>query len=317
MKKLLIVLSLCVLVIGCDDMQKPVMDVIGDKVATPEETAVEVTPPEVDDTNEESVGVTDAVTIAEILADPEKYNGEIVEVEAHVLWTVDRLSVINNFFEPDSPTFSVFEEDTNYIRDLAMLEQYIFTIKVGVDGDKVGVDGDKITGILVDKPVQLYPFVEPPAEGETHEITFDNALGLAVGGRYHFRPTELHKSFIQSTDPDDTVLQAVYWGTIHDNGMSVERSDFPADAPKMLLYIDLFNPSFYFYTPDGDPVVGQTIIDDQLVYDEIVIKIIKRQVVGEGKRGERGNKFPYKYAQYEAVPIENLTHPDRIFEEYE
>ena len=32
MKKLLIVLSLCVFVIGCDDMQKPVMDVIGDPV---------------------------------------------------------------------------------------------------------------------------------------------------------------------------------------------------------------------------------------------------------------------------------------------
>ena len=46
MKKLLIVLSLCVFVIGCDNMQKPVMDVIGDTVAPPEETVVEVAPSE-------------------------------------------------------------------------------------------------------------------------------------------------------------------------------------------------------------------------------------------------------------------------------
>ena len=37
MKKLLILLSLCVFVIACDDMQKPVMDVIDDATAPSEE----------------------------------------------------------------------------------------------------------------------------------------------------------------------------------------------------------------------------------------------------------------------------------------
>ena len=50
---------------------------------------------------------------------------------------------------------------------------------------------------------------------------------------------------------------------------------------------------------------------------EIVVEITKKQGTGEGKGGERGNKFPYKYASYEGVAIENLTHPDRNFEEYE
>ena len=37
MKKLLILLSLCVFAIACDDMQKPVIDVIGDVTAPAEE----------------------------------------------------------------------------------------------------------------------------------------------------------------------------------------------------------------------------------------------------------------------------------------
>lgn len=45
MKKLLIVLSLCVFVIGCDDMSKPAMDVIGDIVTPAEESTIEVAPP--------------------------------------------------------------------------------------------------------------------------------------------------------------------------------------------------------------------------------------------------------------------------------
>ena len=45
MKKLLIVLLLCVFVIGCDDMSKPAMDVISEAVVPPTEPTIEVAPP--------------------------------------------------------------------------------------------------------------------------------------------------------------------------------------------------------------------------------------------------------------------------------
>ena len=70
----------------------------------------------------------------------------------------------------------------------------------------------------------------------------------------------------------------------------------------------------YAKTLDGKPV----IVKDP-VWDEIVIEIISfGGLSGAGgskqKGGPRGNRFDFTLVEYDAILIENLTHPDRKFE---
>ena len=189
-----------------------------------------------------------------------------------------------------------------------------------VDGGDLILIGENLGDIPLDSEKPLMP--EPtqlPVETspEIPAITFENALDLMVGKRYRLRPIDLLRLYIKSVDPDEAVLDSVYWGNIDQKGMLVEREDFPADAPKIHLEIWFSEHDPYFYTIDGDPVVGITLTDDHTIYDEIVVEITSKTGIGDGLAGQRGNKFPYKHVGYQGFPIENLTNPDRVFEEYE
>ena len=63
-----------------------------------------------------------------------------------------------------------------------------------------------------------------------------------------------------------------------------------------------------------NPIIEHGIIQNQSISDEIIVEITRSRGVSETLGGERGNKFPYKIVSYEGVAIENLTHPDRVYE---
>ena len=146
---------------------------------------------------------------------------------------------------------------------------------------------------------------------EILEITFENVLYLKVGERYRLRPTDLSGSGVGW---NEAVLNTINWGNISHDESFVERSDFPADAPKIHFRLWITDPKPYFYTRDGIPIIEHGIIRNQSISDEIIVEITRSHGVSETLGGERGNKFPYKIVSYEGVAIENLTHPDRVYE---
>ncbi len=386
MKKLFFVLLLCVCVIACDDMQKPIMDVISEPVTPVEETFGDVPRITIYDaamqakitgpwfwmialTGHARGGYasidTDSLAIAS--------NGTATKIEVatngvaagdmigDLTWTLGTIAgssveihsdnindVINRigFAEGNLDEYSSYAL-INLVSDtdrpnLTMRVGSDDTIKVWLNGevvhkhtegrgsndfqDEFKVDlkvGSNLLLVKVhDHWLQWAMFVgieDPTIEvvipettaPEILEITFENVLYLKVGERYRLRPTDLSGSGVGW---NEAVLNTINWGNISHDESFVERSDFPADAPKIHFRLWITDPKPYFYTRDGIPIIEHGIIRNQSISDEIIVEITRSHGVSETLGGERGNKFPYKIVSYEGVAIENLTHPDRVYE---
>ena len=59
---------------------------------------------------------------------------------------------------------------------------------------------------------------------------------------------------------------------------------------------------------------GRRAIEEDPVFDEIVVEILRKIRQGEAETPRRGGKATYTYVGYEGVAIANYTHPDRVFE---
>ena len=387
MKKLLILLSLCIFVIACDDMQKPVMDVIDDATAPPEEPFGDVpritvhdavlggkitgpwiwmiAPPDPwwgggDPIDIDSLGVTSNGVITEI--DVSTNGVAVGDMVGDLTWTLGTISGLSTIGYSDNVNDTInkigLAEDTlDHYSSYALInlvsdtDRPNLTMRVGSDDSiKVWLNGEVVhkntiargtTGFQDEFTVDLkagsnlllvkvndlgghwgmYVGIEDPTievliptettAPEIPEITFENALNLVVGRRYRFRPTHLETT----TDRwGDVLLRGVTWGNIDPDLEFVERSDFPTDAPKIRLDISFFENQPYFETHDGKPIIRHTIINNQPISDEIVVAITASHGVVDVRGGQRGNKFDFKHIRYQAIAIENLTLPDRVFE---
>lgn len=149
------------------------------------------------------------------------------------------------------------------------------------------------------------------SQPEIPAVTFDNALNLMLGERYRLIPTE----YATSVGPlVDRTLHSVNWGNMTQYTASVvERADFPADAPKIGLEIEMDAPQPYAYAKDGAPIISRNLITGDPM-DEIVIEISHKFLQQEDTAGPRGDKFTYTLVFYTGKVIGNLTHPDQVFE---
>lgn len=386
MKKLFFVLLLCVCVIACDDMQKPIMDVISEPVTPVEETFGDVPRITIYDaamqakitgpwfwmialTGHARGGYasidTDSLAIAS--------NGTATEIDVatngvaagdmigDLTWTLGTIAgssveihsdnindVINRigFAEGNLDEYSSYAL-INLVSDtdrpnLTMRVGSDDTIKVWLNGevvhkhtegrgsndfqDEFKVDLKAGSNLLL---VKVHDFggqwamfvgIEDPTieivipettAPEIPAITFANVLHLKEEKEYRLRPTDLEGRTDQN---GDVLLNSLTWGNISQDGIFVEKSDFPADAPKILFRLWIDDPRPYFFSLDGEAVIEHGVIRNQLISDEIVIKITRGLGVSETLGGERGNKFPYKVVTYEGVVIKNLTRPDVFFE---
>ena len=387
MKKLLILLSLCIFVIACDDMQKPVMDVIGDVTAPPEEPFGDVPRITVHDAvlggkitgpwiwmiaptepgrggrysiDTDSLGVASNGVITEIGVST---NGVAAgDMVGDLTWTLGTISGLSTrgFSDNVNDTINkigLAERSLDYYSSYALInlvsdtDRPNLTMRVGSDDaikvwlnsevvhknavnrgttdfqDEFTVDLKTGSNLLLVKVSELtghwgmYVGIEDPTIEvviptettalEIPEITFENALNLVVGRRYRFRPTHLETT----TDRwGDVLLRGVTWGNIDRDLEFVERSDFPTDAPKIRLDISFSENQPYFETHDSKPIIRNTIINNQPISDEIVVAITASHGVVDARGGQRGNKFDFKHIRYQAVAIENLTLPNRVFE---
>ena len=158
---------------------------------------------------------------------------------------------------------------------------------------------------------------ETPDEPEIQEpvyseITHANALELQIGETYRMRPASYDA---WDNGFGDKTIRTIYFGTV-DNRGQLQKGVSP-DNPKMVSAFFLQKEP-YSQTLEGKPVIDFIEQDDGTrIYDEILIQVTDRNTLpqtGEKLGGSRGNRFTYKFANYGAVLIENLTHPDRKFE---
>ena len=155
------------------------------------------------------------------------------------------------------------------------------------------------------------PVSEAEAQGTMYpEITFENVLELMPGEKYRMRPTESREGA-----GDEGVIYSVSWGSVGGNPKELLEG-FTEDDPKVYAWFSMGNTGKapYAKTLDGKPV----IVKDP-VWDEIVIEIISFGGLsgpGGAKQtgGPRGNRFDFTLVEYDAILIENLTHPNRKFE---
>lgn len=200
------------------------------------------------------------------------------------------------------------------ILDLVIVAKYLSKQEEGFDKEPISTS---VKPALI--PEQL--LVEPPMP-ETEvpvypEVTHANALDLKRGEAYRLRPS----SYDEFDDGfGDSVIASIYWGTVDSSG-HLYKGVSP-DDPKTRVEFDLRDKRPYSQTLDGTRVIDWIEQDDgTLIHDEILIRIESEriQVIGvehptQRTGGPRGEKFTYQAAIYWAVPIENLTHPDRKFE---
>ena len=165
--------------------------------------------------------------------------------------------------------------------------------------------------LTLEQPPVEQPMLETDAQETVYpEITFENVLVLMPGEKYRMRPTESHEG-----TGDEGVIYSVSWGSVGGNPTELLEG-FTEDDPKVYAWFSMTNANRapYAKTLDGKPV----IVKDP-VWDEIVIEIISfGGLSGPGGvqqiGGPRGNRFDFTLVEYDAILIENLTHPDRKFE---
>lgn len=161
---------------------------------------------------------------------------------------------------------------------------------------------------------------DPVVEEVVEAVTFDNVLDLQAGKKYKLIPIN---AWVNAEGIEQRI-EALHFGSIYDNhwidGIPVNPrliERVSADAPKVWASFTL-NPMPYFYTLDEEWVISAVFDRDVDVpaYDEIVIEIKGRtELVEKTSPDRRGREvFTYHIVKYEAVAIENLTHPDRKFE---
>ena len=148
-----------------------------------------------------------------------------------------------------------------------------------------------------------------PTEDVIPEITFENVLNLAPGGKYRLRPIDADEG-----SGDEGFIYGVGWGSIGEDRRL--REGFTAADPKIRAWFSTSNPSTVGKLPYAKTLDGKPVIVKAPVWDEIVIQIVENpwgkslQETG----GPRGNRFEFTRVEYAAILIENLTHPDRTFE---
>ena len=137
------------------------------------------------------------------------------------------------------------------------------------------------------------------------EITFENVLDLAPG-RYRLTPNQ---GYAEGSEGVDVIIYDLSHGNVDAWGSPFPfGADIAADVPKIYALFELTKHP-YALTPDGDRVIA---FEPEM--DEIVIEIVSQMWVGKETGGSRGNRFEYDVVAYNAILIENLTHPERTFE---
>ena len=177
---------------------------------------------------------------------------------------------------------------------------------------------EEMKPVLTLEPVSEQPIPETEAQEPVYpEVTHENALNLIQGETYRLRPSSVHEF---EDGFGDSVIASIYWGTVDAWGQ-LHKGVSPED-PKTRVEFDLRDKRPYSQTLDNKRVIDWVEQDDgTFLHNEILIRIESKriQVIGvehptQRTGGPRGNRFTYEAATYWAVPIENLTHPDRKFE---
>ena len=150
-----------------------------------------------------------------------------------------------------------------------------------------------------------------PAEEVIPAISFDNVFDLEVGKKYKISPVE-----VWEIDAGiDSLITTIFWGNVTLFNPIQLRKNFSVGDPKVVAEFQMA-PQVYSQTLEEEAVIACKFSDGIVECDEIVIEIVRKiaqsEEVSSGRR--LAGAFDYMWIHYEAVAIENLTHPERKFE---
>ena len=181
-----------------------------------------------------------------------------------------------------------------------------------VDGNDLILIGNNFGGapttdlMATETPVATQtPTEAPVAEPEYLELTLDNALSLTPGV-YKFRPSSYTES--------DEIIGTLEWGSVDAWGDPIIGADYPADAPKISVAIELKREP-YLLQLDSTRTIGFARLDTgEFIVDELIVEIGQELRRGTGKGGPRGNRYDWTWIVYEGTALENASNPERLFE---
>ena len=156
---------------------------------------------------------------------------------------------------------------------------------------------------MADKAITKSPTI--PEQVGYPEITFENVLDLAPG-RYQLTPNQ---GCSEGSEGVGVIIYDLSYGNVDAWGSPFPvEADITGDAPKIHAFFELTKRP-YALTRDGNRVIAS-----EPKMDEIVIEIVSQMWARKETGGNRGNRFEYDVVAYNAILIENLTHPERTFE---
>ena len=146
-----------------------------------------------------------------------------------------------------------------------------------------------------------------PVVVDSLPITVDNATNLIPEKRYRFQPTTL---YLYGIIGDDNILSSFEWENVDVIAFN-HRVVVPEGSPKVTVDFRL-KPQIYYSSIDGVDVIKYVSSDPSTwnERDEIVVKIIEK--IGNVSKSRKGDIR----VRYDAMLLENLTHPDRKIEPY-
>lgn len=292
MKNVWIVMLVCVCFIGCDDMSKPAMDVVGDILTPAEEPTIEGALP-IETTEAEIPELTFenayGLEAGRYRIRPTGYQVRFERGEnvlSDIYWgnVSSKGELIERFdFPPDAPKISVtiwldsrpYELTPDAKRVIGFnFEQNIYDEIVielsrrfsesdsvgGVRGNTFEYKQFNYTGILIENltnPNRKFQYNGASVEETpTTEPEIPEITFENVLDVVEGKRYRLRPTTI-STDinREHLFITTAYWGNVDIDEKFIENGTFPADARKVRLFL-AFDPPIHTYTPEDEIVIG-------------------------------------------------------------
>ena len=141
----------------------------------------------------------------------------------------------------------------------------------------------------------------PPIISDLPEVSHLNATDLMPGERYRFQTNSIA---ITSDRVGESIIPSLSWSNLD---FSTQQA-VPEGSPKIEVRFEL-EPRIYQFSVDGVPAISDPYNRFQLWHerDYIVVEIIEKVEEAKARNGDI-------IVKYTVIAIENLTHPDRIFQ---
>ena len=145
----------------------------------------------------------------------------------------------------------------------------------------------------------------PPIISDLPEVSSLNATDLMPGERYRFQADSIART---SDKAGESIIAYLFWTNLYFSTQQDVPVTVPEGSPKIEVRFHL-EPRIYQFSVDGVPAISDpnNRFQPRHERDYIVVEIIEKVEEVKARNGDIN-------VRYTVIAIENLTHPDRIFQ---